>query len=340
MPVAFSVFGTEGGKSAEKYYDLTGAKKGIFGIHNAKEAERLLRKTPMAGFSSVSGGGTAFKDIFRAVNAQTGNDSELLFEIEPRRGKAAVPRPALKAGREFFLSGSDKGSGYAVAAKPFREKTSGCLFFVQRNLPGPALAWHYLWDYLKNYPARFYNAVPVTKKYGYTYIDPDPLVTLEACFSSRALKTGFSKDAAAKKYASVWMRKIGDFRGLWFFYFALSNSAAAGKVSLRPEFRNAPVWCPELKPGSYSRVKAAAALGYLLAKKRYSGKFRGFDLMHKGAVIASAIDFFNQASAWGRKAELEKYLLNGINNDILNCCDDERALLDKIDGIMTKLYLE
>ncbi|MEI7905216.1 MAG: hypothetical protein WCI43_07380 [Candidatus Firestonebacteria bacterium] len=338
LPVAFSVFSYGGGTRKDPVFaDLTDRANEIKKADSDKERAEALAG---AGRAVIAGKlRVCFRDYFRAINAQTGDDRTRLFELAVKGKTAAVPRKAFSAGKEYYLAGTDKGSGYAVAVKPAKKKSSGCQFCLKRELPGPALAWHYLWDYQQTFPARFYNAVPVSRKYAYTFVDGAPLLSLRAITESKAVRRDFSGKSGPLSYAKKWLSYAGDFRGLWFFFYALSVSKTPLKVSKYPGLRNMPVRCPDLNAGTAPFVREAVALGFLLAKERCAEKFKVFSLIHKGVIIAETEAFFNRGSSWSRKAALEKYLFIGINNDILKC-RDKKELLGRIDIIMKRLYPE
>ena len=339
LPVAFSVFKYGGVTGKDTIYaDLS--KHGR-AVKNAKTAEE--RTAVLAGADRIvipRACRVSFRDYIRAINAQTGDDTKRLFDIVVKGKSVSIPKKALSAGKEYFLAGIDRNSGYAVAVKPIVKKSSGCQFCIKRELLGPALAWHYLWDYQQTSPVRFYNAVPVSRKYAYTYIEEIPLRSLLDISESKAVRKGATKSKELAAYAGEWLKHIGEFRGLWFFFYALSVSKTPRKISQKPEFRNMPVWCPKINIKTRPYIKEAIALGLLLAKKSYNGRFKSFSLVNKGVSVASAEAYFSKSSNWSRKAKLENYLLNGINNDIIHCCNDEGELLRKIDVLMQKLYPE
>ena len=336
MPVAFSVFKFGAKGRDEVFSDLSGSKGLISGAQSRAEARTRIKTAPRAVLSA--GNRVFFKDIFRAINAQTGDDRRLLQDIRVRDGKGVLPE-SLKdiSGERVFLAATDRKTGYAAAVKPLKKKKSGCQFTISRELPGPALAWHYLWGYLKTYPARMYNAVPVVRKYAYTYIEPRAILTAGRAKASGAVRRGACEAQPSGAYISEWLKEIGDLRGLWYFYYALAGSAAAGKIGNRAAYKNMPVWCPPLNEKTAPQISLVCEYGYAAAVSRYSGKFLSFKLFHRGRKLASAVNFFEGGSFEPLSG---KHLSKGPAGGILEKSGGLESLKSRAEDALRVLYPE
>ncbi len=336
MPVAFSVFKLGAKGRAVVYSDLSG-RKGIFsGAQSPAGARALIKTAPRAVLSA--GGRVFFKDIFRAINAQTGDDRNLLRDIQINNGLGSLPENLknIPDGR-LFLAATDRKPGYAVAVKPSRKKKSGCQFNIGRELPGPALAWHYLWDYLKTYPARLYNAVPAVRKYAYTYIELTPILTLGQAEASGAVRRHACVAGLSGNYIRRWLKEIGDLRGLWYFYYSLAGSAAAGKIGNRAAYKNMPIWCPSLNGKTAPLIGLVCEYGYAAAVSRYAEKFLQFKLVRNGRELATAVNFFEE----NRVEPLSgKCLSMGSVGGILEKRDGLASLKERAEEALRVLYPE
>jgi len=336
MPVAFSVFKLGAKGKSPVFSDLTGNKKEIAAGQSRVTARALINAAPAVVLSC--GARVFFRDIFRAINAQTGDDRRLLQDIRVRDGKGMLPE-SLKdiSGERVFLAATDRKTGYAAAVKPLKKKKSGCQFTISRELPGPALAWHYLWDYLKTYPARMYNAVPVVRKYAYTYIEPRAILTAGRAKASGAVRRGACEAQPSGAYISEWLKEIGDLRGLWYFYYALAGSAAAGRIGNKAACKNMPVWCPRITEESAPLIALICAYGYAAAEYRYSKKFRSFTLVHLGKELATAVNFFEET---GMEPLLGKCLSKGSAGGILEKSGGLESLKSRAEDALRVLYPE
>jgi len=336
MPVAFSVFKLGAKGKSPVFSDLTGNKKEIAAGQSRVIARALINAAPAVVLSC--GARVFFRDIFRAINAQTGDDRRLLQDIRIRNGKGVLPE-SLKdiSGERVFLAATDRKTGYAAAVKPLKKKKSGCQFTISRELPGPALAWHYLWGYLKTYPARMYNAVPVVRKYAYTYIEPRAIMTAGRAKASGAVRRGACEAQPSGAYISEWLKEIGDLRGLWYFYYALAGSAAAGKIGNRAAYKNMPVWCPPLNEKTAPQISLVCEYGYAAAVSRYSGKFLSFKLFHRGRKLASAVNFFEGGSFEPLSG---KHLSKGPAGGILEKSGGLESLKSRAEDALRVLYPE
>ena len=336
MPVAFSVFkfGVKGEDPV--FSDLTGGKKGIAEARDPAGVLALITAVPEAKLAS--GKRVFFRDIFRAKNAQTGDDSKLLYDIQIKNGRGSPPESLRDIPDcRIFLAATDRKAGYAAAVKPLKKKRSGCQFTISRELPGPALAWHYLWDYLKVYPPRLYNAVPAVRKYAYTYIEPRPILSVKQAAVSGAVR----RDACAAKhsgeYIREWLGQVGDLRGLWFFYFALAGSKAAARIGSKAVYRNLPVWCPPLSEKNAPLIGFVSECGYEMAFSKYSKKFGGFRLLRGGAELARAVNYFEKDRI---KPLSGKHLSKGSCGGILKKRGGLETLKERAEEALSVLYPE
>ena len=335
MPVAFSVF-KYGVKGEDPVFsDLSGSKKDIAEARDPAGARALIAAAPQAKLASDKR--VFFRDIFRAINAQTGDDRKLLHDIIVRNKKGVLPESLQDiSGERLFLAATDRKSGYAAAVKPLRKKKSGCQFNISRNLPGPALAWHYLWDYLKVYPPRFYNAVPAVRKYAYTYIEPQSILSERQAEVSGAVRRDACGTELSGVYIRRWLKEIGDLRGLWYFYYALAGSFAAGKIGSKAAYKNMPIWCPDLKEKNAPLITLVCEYGYAAAVSRYSEKFLPFKLIHRGKELASAVNFFEGGAF---RPLLGKHLSKSSSGGILKKSGLE-GLKDRAEESLSLLYPE
>ena len=174
------------------------------------------------------------------------------------------------------------------------------------------MAWHYLWDYLATYPTRFYNTVPITRKYAFTYIDPNPLLTIDDIKNSRTCKlfSFIQKNELALDYIKEWQQKIGDLRGLFFFFFALTHSDVATKMAKNVLYKNSPIWCPELKKENIYHIKTVIQFGTAYAIYKFSDKFQEFTLSRNEEDIIDTENYFSIKSVWFKKSKIPELLLD------------------------------
>jgi len=199
-------------------------------------SNQIFNDAKIINFSSHREDKVYFKDIFRAINSQTGDDKKVLLHLENKFRNLDLNKviPNTSIGNEdVYIVATDKADGYDIAIKPKEKKKRGCVFSIPKSIEGPIMAWHYLWDYLATYPTRFYNAVPITRKYAFTFIDSHPLLTIEDVKNSRSCKlfSFIKKNRIAMDYIVEWQEKIGDLRGLFFFFFALTHSEVAMNIA-------------------------------------------------------------------------------------------------------------
>ena len=283
----------------------------------SKLADGIFSKKHLANFSSnISSGHVYFKDIFRAINSQTGDDKKVLKHLENNFENLDLDKAISDEkidNEEIYIVATDKPSGYDIAIKPKERKTRGCVFNIPKTIEGPTMAWHYLWDYLATYPTRFYNAVPITRKYAYTFIDPNPILNIDDVKNSRSCKS-FSfieKNINALEYIKEWQGKIGDLRGVFFFFFALTNSNIASKISKNVLHKNSPIWCPSLeKDDDIDTIKTIIQIGAAQTINKYSKKFKQFTLSRKKENVIQTINYFDEKSDWFRKSKIATEILN------------------------------
>lgn len=291
----------------EKYMKLT---KKIFNNKNLKN------------FSNDSVNNKVyFKDIFRAINSQTGDDKKVLLHIENNFQNLDLNKiisDSKISNDDIFIVATDKVAGYDIATRPKERKKRGCVFNIPKSIEGPTIAWHYLWDYLATYPTRFYNAVPITRKYAYTFIDPKPLLNIEDVKNSRSCKT-FRFIEESKKtldYIKKWQDKLGDLRGLFFFFFALTSSDISQNISKNVLYKNSPIWCPLLNNESLEIIKSIIQIGTAYAIFKYNDKFQEFTLSRNNDDITRTINYFDEKSSWFRKSKISETLLNLSKKDL------------------------
>ncbi len=256
-----------------------------------------------------------FKDIFRAINSQTGDDQKVLLHIDSNFRNLdlnkAIPNTEI-SNEEIYIVATDKANGYDIAIKPKEKKKRGCVFSIPREIDCPIMAWHYLWDYLATYPTRFYNAVPITRKYAFTYIDSKPLLTIEDIKNSRTCKS-FSfiqKNELALGYIKEWQEKLGDLRGLFFFFFALTHSQIAVDMAKNVLYKNSPIWCPELNEENIENIKTVIQLGTAFSIFNFGKNFQEFSLSRNGENIIATENYFDLKSTWFKESKISEFLLN------------------------------
>ena len=256
-----------------------------------------------------------FKDIFRAINSQTGDDQKVLLHIDSNFRNLdlnkAIPNTEI-SNEEIYIVATDKANGYDIAIKPKEKKKRGCVFSIPREIDCPIMAWHYLWDYLATYPTRFYNAVPITRKYAFTYIDSKPLLTIEDIKNSRTCKS-FSfiqKNELALGYIKEWQEKLGDLRGLFFFFFALTHSQIAVDMAKNVLYKNSPIWCPELNEENIENIKTVIQLGTAFSIFNFGKKFQEFSLSRNSENIIATENYFDLKSTWFKESKISEFLLN------------------------------
>ncbi len=282
-----------------------------------KLSNDIFSEKHLANFSNnISNEHVYFKDIFRAINSQTGDDKKVLMHLENDFNNLDLDKAIFdeKIGNEkIYIVATDKPSGYDIAIKPKERKTRGCVFNIPKTIEGPTMAWHYLWDYLATYPTRFYNAVPITRKYAYTFIDPNPILNIDDVKNSQSCKT-FSfieKNRKALNYIKMWQEKIGDLRGIFFFFLTLTGSNIASKISKNVLYKNSPIWCPSLEKNTDIKViKTIIQIGAAHAINKYSKKFKQFTLSRKKENVIQTVNYFNEKSTWFKKSKIVETLLN------------------------------
>ena len=222
-----------------------------------------------------------------------------------------VPNTSIK-NQDIYIVGTDKVNGYDIAIKPKKRKTRGCVFCIPKSINAPIIAWHYLWDYLATYPTRFYNVVPITRKYAFTFIDLHPLLTIEDVKKSRSCKTfGFiQKNKVAMDYITEWQNKVGDLRGLFFFFFALTHSKVATDIAKNVLHKNSPIWCPELSDTNLDDIRKIIQVSTAYAIFKFGKKFQEFTLLRNKKVVIETENYFDLNSNWFKKSKISKFLLN------------------------------
>jgi len=283
---------------------------------------QIFNDAKIVNFSKNRDEKVYFKDIFRAINSQTGDDQKVLLHIDSNfknldLGKA-IPNVEI-SNDEIYIVATDKANGYDIAIKPKEKKKRGCVFSIPREIDGPIMAWHYLWDYLATYPTRFYNAVPITRKYAFTYIDSKPLLTIEDVKNSRTCKlfSFIQKNEQAFDYIKEWQEKLGDLRGLFFFFFALTHSQIAGDMAKNVLYKNSPIWCPELKKENIESIKTVIQLGTAYSIYKFGNKFQQFTLSINDENIIDTENYFDLKSSWFKKSQISELLLD-IKKDNLD----------------------
>ena len=280
-----------------------------------KLANQVFNEAKIINFSKNRDEKVYFKDIFRAINSQTGDDQKVLLHVDSNFKNLdlnKVIHNASISNDEVYIVATDKPNGYDIAVKPKEKKKRGCVFSIPRSINGPIMAWHYLWDYLATYPTRFYNAVPITRKYAFTYIDPNPLLTIDDIKNSRTCKlfSFIQKNELALDYIKEWQQKIGDLRGLFFFFFALTHSDVATKMAKNVLYKNSPIWCPELKKENIDHIKTVIQFGTAYAICKFSDKFQEFTLSRNEEDIIDTENYFSIKSAWFKKSKIPELLLD------------------------------
>jgi len=280
-----------------------------------KLADQIFNEAKIINFSKNREKKVYFKDIFRAINSQTGDDQKVLLHLENKFQNLdlnkVIPNTSIR-NDEVYIVATDKARGYDIAIKPKEKKKRGCVFSIPKSIDGPIMAWHYLWDYLATYPTRFYNAVPITRKYAFTFIDSSPLLTIEDVKNSRTCKLfGFiQKNKLALNYIKNWQEKIGDLRGLFFFFFALTHSGIATNMAKNVLYKNSPIWCPQLNDKNLYNIKQIVQLGTAYAMFKFRKKFQEFSLSRNGEKIIETKNYFDVNSTWFKKSKIPEYLLN------------------------------
>lgn len=284
-----------------------------------KLADQIFNDAKIINFSKNRDEKVYFKDIFRAINSQTGDDQKVLLHIDNNFKNLdlnkVIPNEAISNDKVYIVA-TDKLNGYDIAIKPKERKKRGCVFSIPRSINGPIMAWHYLWDYLATYPTRYYNAVPITRKYAFTYIDSNPLLTIDDVKNSRTCKS-FSfiqKNELALAYIKGWQQKIGDLRGLFFFFFSLTHSDIATDIAKNVLYKNSPIWCPELKEENLAHIKTVIQLSTAYAIFKYRNKFQEFTLSRNSERVIQAVNYFDEKSEWFKKSNIDKTLLE-INKE-------------------------
>ena len=280
-----------------------------------KLSDQIFNVAKIVNFSKDRDEKVYFKDIFRAINSQTGDDQKVLLHIEDKFKNLDLNKVisnTLISNDEVYIVATDKANGYDIAIKPKEKKKRGCVFSIPRSINGPIMAWHYLWDYLATYPTRFYNAVPITRKYAFTYIDSKPLLTIEDIKNSRTCKlfSFIQKNELALQYIQQWQEKIGDLRGLFFFFFALTHSGVATDMARNVLYKNSPIWCPDLKSENIDHIKTTIQLGTAYAIYKFSDKFQEFTLSRNGEDVINTENYFSVKSAWFKKSKISELLLD------------------------------
>ena len=280
-----------------------------------KLSDQIFNVAKIVNFSKDRDEKVYFKDIFRAINSQTGDDQKVLLHIEDKFKNLDLNKVisnTLISNDEVYIVATDKANGYDIAIKPKERKKRGCVFSIPRSINGPIMAWHYLWDYLATYPTRFYNAVPITRKYAFTYIDSKPLLTIEDIKNSRTCKlfSFIQKNELALQYIQQWQEKIGDLRGLFFFFFALTHSGVATDMARNVLYKNSPIWCPDLKSENIDHIKTTIQLGTAYAIYKFSDKFQEFTLSRNGEDVINIENYFSVKSAWFKKSKISELLLD------------------------------
>ena len=313
-----------------------------------KLADQIFNRSKIINFSEDRDEKVYFKDIFRAINSQTGDDQKVLLHLEDKFKNLDLDKVILNtsiSNDEIYIVATDKASGYDIAIRPKEKKKRGCVFSIPRSIDGPIMAWHYLWDYLATYPTRFYNAVPITRKYAFTFIDSKPLLTIDDVKNSRACKLfGFiQKNKMALNYIQEWQEKIGDLRGLFFFFFALTHSQIATNVSKNVLYKNSPIWCPELKKENIDHIKMVIQLGAAYAMFKFSKKFAKFTLSRNGENIINTKNYFDVSSSWFKKSGISEFLLNirkesiPTVKSIISGDLSEKNIQELLDGSISKI---
>jgi hypothetical protein len=174
------------------------------------------------------------------------------------------------------------------------------------------MSCHYLCVYLATYPTRFYNAVPITRKYAFTYIDSKPLLTIEDVKNSRTCKlfSFIQKNEQALDYIKEWQGKIGDLRGLFFYFFALTHSTTAVDMAKNVLYKNSPIWCPDLKKENIENIKTVIQLGTAYSIYKFGNKFQQFSLARGGENIIDTENYFDLKSPWFKKSKISESLLD------------------------------
>lgn len=378
LAIAFSVFKIDHEKDAIKkdflYFDLykedSNIKK-LFELRQFKHWEKnliddssekernkdkynelsstIFNQSKLINFSKqINNKNVFFKDIFRAINSQTGDDKKVLLHINKKFDalnlNSTIPNPNIE-NQEIFIVATDKENGYDIAIKPKERKTRGCVFSIPKSIEGPAIAWHYLWDYLPTYPTRFYNAVPITRKYAYTFIAQSPILSIDDVKNSRSCKS-FSfiqKNKNTLEYIDLWQKNVGDLRGLFFFFLGLTNSSVAEKISKNVLHKNNPIWCPSLDKGDIEYIKRVVQISTAYAINKYRGSFKSFSLSRNKEEVISTINYFDLNSKWFKSSEIDEHLLDltqelkPIVKQILSGKLSEKKIKDLINSNIEKI---
>lgn len=279
-------------------------------------SDQIFNESKLINFSKqAQNGNVFFKDIFRAINSQTGDDKKVLLHLEQPFEKidlnTLIPNLEIE-NNEIYIVATDKANKYDIAIKPKVKKTRGCVFSIPRSIEGPTIAWHYLWDYLSTYPTRFYNAVPITRKYAYTFISPSPILSVEDVKNSRSCKSFnfIQKNPTTLAYIKDWQNNIGDLRGLFFFFLGLTNSDITEKIKKNVLHKNNPIWCPSLNDTDLDNVRKSVQLSTAYAIYKYRKGFSTFNLSRNNENVINTINYFDTTSEWYKKSDISKYLLN------------------------------
>lgn len=283
-------------------------------------SDQIFNDAKMINFSKDRDEKVYFKDIFRAINSQTGDDQKILLHIDKNFKNLdlnkVIPNTEI-SNDEVYIVATDKANGYDIAIKPKEKKKRGCVFSIPKEINGPIMAWHYLWDYLATYPTRFYNAVPITKKYAFTYIDSKPLLTIEDVKNSRTCKlfSFIKNNELALNYIKKWQEEMGDLRGLFFYFFALTHSTISVDIAKNVLYKNSPIWCPNLNVENIKNIKTVVQLGTAYAIFKYGNKFQQFSLARGRENIIDTENYFDLNSPWFKKSKISEYLLNIKKDD-------------------------
>lgn len=315
-----------------------------------KLAIDIFSQDRLVNFSDdTSGSQVYFKDIFRAINSQTGDDKRILMDIkndfENLDLNKVISQNDIK-NEDIFIVATDKASGYDIAIKPKERKKRGCVFNIPKTIDGPTMAWHYLWGYLATYPTRFYNAVPITKKYAYTFIDSAPILTIDDVKKSRSCKSfGFiKKNSKALDYIKDWQEKIGDLRGIFFFFYALTSSEMAVNISKNILYKNSPIWCPSLdKAFDIKAIKAINQIGAAWSIWKFNKKFKTFVLLRNNEDIIKTVNYFDTKSDWFKNSQITETILMAdkdniqMTKDIISGNIEEKEIKNIIDNYLQKI---
>jgi hypothetical protein len=173
-----------------------------------------------------------------------------------------------------------------------------------------------------------------------TFIEKNPLCNMDDILNSRSIKTQKTLDIS---YVEEWLKKIGDLRGLFFFYISLTQSQIAKNIASLPELQNSPIVCPELLEKNIPYIKEVISIGAAKTIYDYSSKFEEFVVERNGEMLYKTENYFDINSSWMKSAKLQETIFKDLDtgesdfiNKIINSGYDSK-LNSIIDDSLSKI---